>query len=179
MSCIKLVEYDFCWKRPYSVYYGAAAIIGGKNWVEDEVGHGVAVRADALSTWVCAYFEKGALRQATTHLRKNLEENPSFLKQELKKTRESGTAFIAFSKTIKFADETPTSELISYYGKFYDYLVKYAFYLWKNFYLTEAASELFEKFLEEKLSKDEVAQAIASYSNPSEKTGVLLILDFL
>ena len=137
---MKKIEYNFCWKRPYSVYYGAAAAVSGKNWVEDEVSHSVAVREDALSTWVCAYFEKNALKQAITHLRKMLEENPGFLKAELEKTRECGTAFIKFSKTIQFTDKTPTEELISYHAKFYEHLVDYAFYLWKSFYLIEAAS---------------------------------------
>ncbi len=175
---MKKIEYNFCWKRPYSVYYGAAAAVSGKNWVEDEVSHSVAVREDALSTWVCAYFEKNALKQAITHLRKMLEENPGFLKAELEKTRECGTAFIKFSKTIQFTDKTPTEELISYHAKFYEHLVDYAFYLWKSFYLIEAASELFEKFLEKKLAKKDVPQAIIAYSKPSEKTGVLLMLDF-
>ncbi len=171
------VEWDFVWKREYSLFYGISALYGSQKVIKRLVGVTPAVRGEGCGGWFSAFNDADASKKFTAYLKDILLHHPDIIKKEIASMHRVGRAFVAFTKKLSHPAKIPTEKLIVLHKEFYEFYMDYCDNLWFTFCLVEECSRLFESFVQT-LPVDKQADAVAYYAAPSKKTGVLLIADY-
>jgi len=173
-----LVEYDFYWKREYSLFYGVAALYGLVKWVKGELGKTAAVRGEGSGSWFSTFAEKGILQELRESIMRKIKTDLPAVQKEIEDTHAVGKEFLAFAKGLKVSAQTPDDELHALHQRYFDLLARYCDNLFRSFYLAEFASQAFEQFLAEKLPKEKLLAAVEHYAKPGGKSSVFLIADY-
>lgn len=171
-----MVEFDHHWDREYSFYYGVAVLYGLKRCLKDALGIDATVRGEGINGWFRTYSEKGTKEGLMKCFLEKCKHNPDFVRNEIQRLHKHGQHFVDFAKRVELPQDTPG--LIKHYQEFFALYCEFGNDLWKSFYLVEAASNLFEKFLCETFPHDKINEAIEQLSFPIAKAAVLLISDY-
>lgn len=175
---MKKKEYDFHWKREYSLFYGAAVLQGSLDSYKRGLGFAVSIIGEGKDGWFSPYSEKGTLDKLNNLMKYSVEKDVNFLQKKIDEMKEFGQEFIEFTKNIKITEKISNKELQILYQKYYDLLRKYAIPLWESFYFIDICAVKFEEELKKELPFEKITDAIEFYSKPSQKAAPLLISEF-
>ncbi len=171
-----MASYEFHWKREYSLFYGASAMIGLVTWMRKDFDKEIDARGEGYQGWFSVFGGEGVLDMVKNNLAERIHES-AYFDGYMDELEAAGKKFVRFARSIKINEATLSSVLASLYRQYFEALNTYVVHLFKSFYMVEAGSKLFEELLRKKVSEKDFSDALAAYSKPSKKAGVLLIGD--
>ncbi len=171
------MKYDLLWRREYSLFYSAVALVSLSKWAQEELGKEVAVFGEWKEGWYSIYLEQGAIAKIKEKKEEQLQNDSAHVLQDIQNLHENGKSFVEFCKRTKVSSTTSLVEIQAFLDEFYTIFVEYGAHLFRSFFYVEFSSKVFEEIIRSSLGTDKVIDAISAYSIPSQKAALFKISD--
>ncbi len=169
-------NFEFIWKRQYSIPQGLPAVPGLFNFAEQFLGEKIVARGEWDRGWLSVYSREGLMADVGKKIAGQVEENDEEVERWISMVHERGEKLVSFASNIPYPNDLSLKDMFIVIHEYFQLFGNYMLPLWHSFYAAEAAGSAVLKMLRANGVKDE-AVLMSILSQPSKKAHVMKITD--
>ncbi len=70
---------ELAWKREYSLFYGVSALIGLREWIQEDLHIFIETKGEGKDGWFSSFCTENTLEKAEVYFLKEFEKNPEYI----------------------------------------------------------------------------------------------------